>query len=291
MELHYAKLFFDFTLNADLPDPYAFFASRADFDAAFRKTVSCRRSDCAGCLLHASCPYPANFGQTLARDPEALKRHQKPPLPFVFSFPVIPAAPNRGRQLECSLTLFGRAVQEANLFVAAVRLLLKGFGATTTAVEAECPGGGRTALAAGEQPALPLLGAFDPAGSGPLPPDQVTVSFITPLKLVHEGRLLKRVDFSHLARALLRRVSSLAYYYEGAEPDLDYRWLSQCSEAVETVSSDWRLVSWSGRPTGLVGSARFRGELEPFHLVLQLGVAAGLGKGASFGFGAYRLAP
>ena len=31
------------------------------------------------------------------------------------------------------------------------------------------------------------------------------------------------------------------------------------------------------------------GDLEPFHLLLQLGSATHLGKGASFGFGAYLL--
>ena len=89
----------------------------------------------------------------------------------------------------------------------------------------------------------------------------------------------------------MRRVSSLAYYYEGAEAPLDYRWLSLCSEKVTTVASDCRLVSWGGHPAGLVGTASFHGDLEPFQLLLQLGLATQLGKGASFGFGSYRLQP
>ena len=289
VELHYVRLFFTFTLQADLVDPYAFFACRPEFDAAFRRALACRRPDCAGCRAGENCPYPANFGQRIARDPDAVRRHQKPPLPFVFRFPVIPAAPNRGRTLECGLTLFGSAIQDAGRYVAAVGLLLAGMQAEVVAIEAECPGGGRAPVAGEDQAALPILSALDPAASGPLSPDCVNVSLLTPLKLMQEGRLLKQLTFSPFARTLMRRVSSLAYHYEGAEPSLDYRWLSQSAESVMTVASDCCFVSWNGRPAGLIGTACFRGDLEPFHLLLQLGVATQLGKGASFGYGAYRI--
>jgi len=289
VELHYARLFFPFTLGADLTDPYALFHCRADFDAAFRKTLSCRRLDCTGCLSAPNCRYPANFGQQIARDPEAVRRHQKPPLPFVFQFPILPPAPNRGATLQCALTLMGSAALDANRYIEAVRLLLEGMRVVLTTVEADSPGGGRAPVAAGANPALPLLSALDPTVSGPLAPDNLAVTFLTPIKLMHEGRLLKSFGFCQFARTLMRRVSSLAYYYEGAEPPLDYRWLSQCSEAVQTVSSDCRFVSWGGRPAGVVGTARFAGDLEPFHLLLQLGLATQLGKAASFGFGAYRI--
>jgi len=289
LELHYVRLFFRFTPSAELSDPYCLFAARADFDAAFRRALSCRKSDCAGCLAAANCPYPANFGQKIARDPEAVRRHQKPPLPFVFRFPVLPAPPNRGCELELALTLFGSAAQYAGRYVAAVRTLLEGLPAATLSVEAESPGGVRTLVAALEHPPLPLLSALDPSEAGPLRPDRLTVRLLSPLKLLHEGRLLKEFTFAHFARTLMRRVSSLAYHYEGTEPPLDYRWLSEQSEKVETLARECRPVNWHGRPAGLVGSVEFGGNLEPFHLLLQMGLATQLGKGASFGFGCYRL--
>lgn len=287
MELHHVRLFFSFKLHRDVADPYLLFTCRADFEACFRRALACRRLDCAGCLLGAGCPYPANFGQNLARDPEAVRRHQKPPLPFAFRFPLFPPAPNRGLTLECALTLMGSAAQYADRYIEAVRLLLAGFSADLVGVEAECPGGGRAAVAQGREPALPLLSALDPTETGPLAPDRVAIRLLAPLKLVHEGRLLKAFTFSQFTRTLMRRVSSLAYYYEGAEPPLDYRWLSRQSAAVEISFSDCRQVSWQGRPAGIAGSAGFRGDLEPFHLLLQLGQATQLGKGAAFGFGRY----
>jgi len=289
VELHYVKILFTFSLDEDLDDPYLLYASRSAFDAAFRKALSCRKPDCAGCASLGNCPYPANFAQRIAGDPDAVRRHQKPPLPFVFQFPSLLPLPNGGASFECSLTLFGSAVQHLSSFLLAVRLLLEGIQASLVRVEAECPGGAREPVAAGLSPALPLLSALDPTGAGPLLPDRVTVRFIRPLKLTHDGRLLRRFSFSELARVLMRRVSSLAYYYGGTELPLDYRWLSLASHSVRTLESNCRLESWSGRPAGLVGSASFAGDLEPFHLLLQLGSATHLGKGASFGFGAYQL--
>jgi len=289
LELHYVKLFFTFTLLEDLDDPWALYGCRGDFDAVFRRALCCRRPDCAGCASAGSCPYPANFGQKVAQDPEAVKRHQKPPLPFVFEFPALLPLPNGGSTFECSLTLFGSAVQDLHWYLAAVQLLWDRLQACQLRVEAEAPGGARVPVAAGKQPELSLLSPLDPTLAGPLLPDRVALTFHTPLKLTHEGRLLRRFSFSQLARVLMRRVSSLAYYYEGAELPLDYRWLSQASERIATLDSDCRLQIWNGRPAGLVGTARFGGDLEPFHLLLQLGSATHLGKGASFGFGAYRL--
>jgi hypothetical protein len=289
VELHYVKIFFTFSLDEDLDDPYALYACRTGFDSAFRRALSCRRLDCAGCTKSANCPYPVNFGQVIARDPEAVRRHQKPPLPFVFRFPALLPLPNGGSSFECSLTLFGSAVQHLVSYLAAVHLLLEEIQATLVKVEAECPGGAREPVAPGINPALPLLSALDPIGAGPLLPDRVTVRFVTPLKLTHEGRLLRRFSFAELSRVLMRRVSSLAYYYEGLELPLDYRWLSLASAAIKTLETDCHLESWHGRPAGLVGSASFAGDLEPFHLLLQLGSETHLGKGASFGFGAYRL--
>jgi hypothetical protein len=289
VELHYVKIFFTFSLDEDLDDPYVLYASRSSFDAAFRRALSCRRPDCAGCTSIGSCPYPANFSQSIARDPDAVKRHQKPPLPFVFQFPTLLPLPNGGASFECSLTLFGSAVHHLACFLDAVRLLLEGINATLVKVEAECPGGAREPVAAGLNPALPLLSALDPTGAGPLLPGRVTIHFISPLKLTHEGRLLRRFSFAELARVLMRRVSSLAYYYGGTELPLDYRWLSLASQSIRTLESNCRLESWSGRPAGLVGSSSFAGDLEPFHLLLQLGSATHLGKGASYGFGVYRL--
>lgn len=289
LELHYARLFFTFTLKADVSDPHAFFATRSEFEEAFRRSLSCRRGDCRGCPSGNGCVFTATFGQEIATDPEAVRRHQKPPLPFVFQFPILSPAPNRGRSFELALNLVGSSVQHVFSYIHSVQHLIEAKHATLNGVEVESPGGARMPVTVGDAPELPLLSPVDPTLAGPLSTETVVVRLITPLKLVHEGRLQKSFTFASFARSLMRRVSALAYYYEGAEPSLDYRWLSQCSDAVVTRESDCRFVSWGGRPAGVIGTARFTGDLEPFHLLLQSGLATHVGKGASFGFGAYRV--
>lgn len=289
MELHYARLLFTFTLKNDLADRHGFFASRSEFEECFRWALSCRRGDCTGCRSIRDCAYAQTFGQEIAKDPEAVKRHQKPPLPFVFQFPVLDPAPNRGRKFELALNLFGSAVQHVPCYVSAVTHLVEAKGGIVVAVEAESPGGGRTAVGGETSPVLPLLGSLDPAAAGPLATDSVTIHLLTPLKILHDGRLLKTFTFANFARTLMRRVSSLAYHYEGAEPVLDYRWLSQCSESVGTADPQLRLSTWAGRPAGILGRVRFVGDIQPFHLLLQIGTATHLGKGASFGYGSYRI--
>lgn len=291
MKLQYARLLFTFTLKTDLPDPHAFFAARSEFEDAFRVSISCRRGDCTGCPSIRSCAYPATFGQQIAQDPEAIRRHQKPPLPFIFQFPVLSAVPNRGKTFELALNLIGSSVQHVFCYICAVKRLVETKKGVLVRVEAESPGGARTPVADGDHPALPLLSALDPALAGPLSTQTLSIRLMTPLKLVHEGRLLKSFTFPNFARSLMRRISSLAYHYEGAEPSLDYRWLSQSSETVETSDYQCRFVPWGGRPAGIVGTVRFEGDLESFHLLLQLGMATNLGKGASFGFGRYLLEP
>ncbi|WP_224985135.1 CRISPR system precrRNA processing endoribonuclease RAMP protein Cas6 [Geomonas agri] len=286
MELHYAKLWFSFTLRHDVSDPYAFYATRADFESAFRAAVSCKRGDCAGCR-RGDCAFAATFSQEIAQDPEAVRRHQKPSLPFIFDFPVLPSPPNRGRACELALTLVGSSIQHLPAFLVAVTLLIENKGGAVVDVAAESPGGARSDYAGDGSLPLPLLGSLDPTLTGPLPTETVALRLVTPLKLVRDGRLLKGFTFADFARTLMRRVSSLAYHYEGAEPAMDYRWLSGQSESVRTVESDCRFVFWNGRPAGILGTARFAGDLEPFHLLLHVGTATHLGKGASFGFGCY----
>lgn len=292
MELDYVEIYFGFRLDRELSDPYLLFSCRTRFDAAFRHALGCLRGDCTGCAKQARCPYPAQLGQEISSDPEKVKRHQKPPLPFAFRFPLIPPAPNRGAGLECSLALFGAARQQLPLYLAAVRRLLEGVGASLVRIEARSQGGGRTPLPPGEcrdrQVALPVLNPFE-AERGPLAADRIALAFDTPVKLVQQGRPLKEIEFSQLARGLMRRVSAVVSYHGGAELPLDYRWLAEQSGAIRTVSADWSYRQWGGKLSGMVGSVRFEGELEPFHLLLTLGEVTGLGKGAGFGLGRFRL--
>lgn len=304
MEFSFVKLVITLQLHADVTDPLALFALRSGFEAAFREEVGCGRPDCADCPSASECPYHRTFARPLSTDPAALRRFQKPSLPFVFDIPRLSPLPSRGTAVELGLTILGEATQHVSTYVAALRRLFRTGGprfrvpASIARVESVAGGGIRHCIQAGD-------GALTLEGMGLLSlegleqcavatPRTLALTFVTPLRLVHEGRPLLRLSFSALARALMRRVSSLAYYYGGVELDYDYKWLARESELVESDTAGLQWVDWGGtspggRACGLLGRASFRGDLTDFQPFLLFGEHVHLGKGAAYGIGAYRI--
>jgi CRISPR-associated endoribonuclease Cas6 len=304
VDVTFVNLLVTLRLEAECRDSSALFAVRGDFEEALRRAAGCRCDDRVSSPSAAVCAFHHAFGRALTPDPAALKRFQKPSAPFVFTLPLLPAAPNRGREVTLGLTLTGTAANHVVVYLEAVRQLFgtgRGPGlpsATVVRVESRGYGESRHLIREGEGGVrLDLLEQLSLNGllSGlPLVPREMTLSLETPLRLLHEGRPVRELSFSAFLRPLMRRVSSLAYYYGETEMDLDFRWLATRSETVASEAS----VRWVGRggesagaPSGgLVGAITFRGDLADFLPFLLLGEFVHLGKGASFGLGAYRIA-
>jgi hypothetical protein len=108
--------------------------------------------------------------------------------------------------------------------------------------------------------------------------------------MFEDGRLLDRFDFSRFARSLLRRVSSLAYYYGACECTTDFKELSCQVETVTCLENNFHLQAGAGRKMpGIVGHGRFQGDFNGLMPYLVHGTYVHAGKGASFGMGAYEL--
>ncbi len=294
MEFTFARLAVSLRLETESADPLLLFSLRSGFEPAFREAAGCGCSGGDDC----PCPYHLTFARTLSPDPAAVRRFQKPSLPFVFDIPRLPSPPNRGAEVELGLTLLGDATRYVSVYLAALRLFLRDHGVRGARVESVGDGGIRQCLQEEDGP-------FSPEGLGLLSlrgleqgvaamPRALALTFVTPLRLVHEGRPLRQLSFSALARALMRRVSSLAYYYGGTELDYDYKWLAQESELIESDAAGLQWVAWrgggGGQASGLVGRAVFRGDLADFQTFLLLGEYVHLGKGAPYGLGAFRIA-
>ena len=189
-----------------------------------------------------------------------------------------------GDEATLRLVLIGRAIEHAALARQAV-------------VEAGWRGLGPDRGALDFVAAEPL--AEPPAGPCP---GRVAIELLSPLRLVEEGRLVgpEALRPRHLLVSLLRRVSLLAQRHGPAPLDLDFRALRAQAETVEFADkslrwSDWR--RWSGRQQqlvpmgGLLGalSLPLRG-LEPFWPFLALAPWVHVGKGATMGLGAMRVA-
>jgi hypothetical protein len=132
----------------------------------------------------------------------------------------------------------------------------------------------------------------------PSPCHPLTLRFLTPTRLRFEGESLRDIEFHHLLRALLRRLSALCYFHCGAELEVDFRDLIRRAEAVETVSSnlEWILQSRYSRRqerpvkiSGFVGDLTFVGDFSPFFSLLAGGEWVHVGKGCVMGLGKYHL--
>jgi len=299
MEFNFLKLIFTLKLEEDIDDPNLLFAIRTDFAAIFRNTVGCDREHCVKCSVATDCPYDQIFSQAISPNSSAVKRFQKPPLPFVFDLPILPPLPNREGRCEIGLTLVGLAVNHVRLFLDAVGFM---FGhqdsrwsevASVVKIESLDYLCNRTIISQnGSRAALDRFFIHSMEGlekSAFLSTDAVSLTFDTPLRIVKDGHPLRELSFQALAMALIRRMSSIAFYYCFMEMDLDYKSMSRQSQEVSISSNGFRWTEWDKGMSGITGSGTFTGTMVEFHPFLLLGEFLHVGKGASYGLGHYRL--
>jgi len=300
MDLLLVKLIFTMRLDSGLRDPHALFHLKNPFEEAFRKNACLYLGRCDRCSFRDGCTYRSVFAQELSADPSVVKRHQKPPLPFAFQIP-LPSHPlTKGDEFELGLVLVGRAAGLVDDFREAVALLFRpdkpGAIPTASIVRVESVGcsGFLSLLATGEgspSPAgLATISLDDLIAMNTLPSDRIGIRLLTPLCTLSDGKPVTEFSFSSFIRPLLRRISSLSYYYYGSILDLDYKRLTGISGSIETLKSDFHWVErHKGSPCGIVGTGTLVGDLADFHPVLLLGEYLQCGKGAAFGMGRYEL--
>jgi len=301
MDLLFARIVVRLRLESGITDPYAFFSLKSFFRDAFRRTVCRSGGWCDGCTFRADCPHQSVFAQDLTADPAALKRHQKPPLPFVFQIPVVTTPSKEGQVAELGLVVVGTAMRHVREFCLSLLRLFRDDGwnrfakASVAQIESEgCSGSRNPLMSDGElSPAgFATISAEDLSALNTLPPDHITLRVITPLRLLTEGHPVTEFSFSPFVRSLLRRISSLAYYYCGSVLDLDYKRLARLADSIVVKDNYFSWTEWGkGRLTGLTGSGTAEGELADFHLLLLLGEYLNCGKDATFGMGRYQTVP
>jgi len=277
--------------------PHELFSLRKSFPLAFRRATGCL-GPAGSCGAGPECPCRSALEQKLTPDPAALRRYQKPPLPFAFRIPVLPAGFRGGSCTEISLTLVGEATNRLDLYLAAIGFLFSpapqgSLMMLCRKIEAVAPDGSRIQIQDGrgavDISSVPLLGfsVQSPAlsrGTG-----NVTLELVTPLRLLHQGVPLRELPFHALAGSLFRRISSLAYYYGGVELSHDFKWLAQQSRLIDCSRSELRWANHGGGLQGVEGRVSYCGELDEFVPFLELGGMLNTGKGAAYGMGAYRI--
>lgn len=262
--------------------------------------VVCRwlSRNCDSCSVRENCNWHLVFGQKLTADPSALKRHQKPPLPFIFSFPVLESTAEKLDLLDCGLVMVGRAIHHLDLLLEGFAELLAGDTCTVPAevirISSRDYQGNVQALSNGSSITRPeelaVLSAEGLLHVRPWEGTNLGIRLQSPLRLFGDGRLLARFDFSRFARSVMRRVSSLAYYYGECEFDVDFKELSRQADSIICADDHFcQSTGGNGRISGITGYGNFCGDFSGLMPFLVLGMYVHVGKGAAFGMGRYEL--
>ena len=130
--------------------------------------------------------------------------------------------------------------------------------------------------------------------------NNVTLTMATRLRLKHKNRLCRRLPaFSIFLLRLIKRLETLQKHYAPkSDVEIQQRALIEHAHSISIGSQNLKWNEWdrySARQKsrmkfgGLLGSVSFRGDLEPFYPLLQLGEWLHVGNKTSFGLGKYKL--
>lgn len=275
------------------------------------------RTHCRGCPALTGCP--VSF--LLATVDENGRRGSDVPRPYTVEPPLTGhGCYQPGEPFAFGLTMFARALALfPYLVVAARRLAEEGIGRQTPRVSGVWSKG-RFAIArivahnplTGERqlvhqqgqdlvavPAVPITHEHVLARAAQLAGRQrLTLVFLTPARLVEDGRPLPRPLFRPLFQRLLERLSSLWEEYGGQELPIDYADLTARAATVRLVSDETTWLTLRGYSTrqgapkqldGFVGRATYEGDLDPLLPWLVWGEQTHVGKDAVKGCGLYRV--
>lgn len=299
MELDFVRI--ECEIIADVPAQLtaAFYNGLRNFEAHFK--ASCcptLQQPCNSCSEHAGCPYRIVFGQQISSDPEAVRLHQKPSLPFSLYI-----SGKDGNTSSCTvgMVIIGSAVNYLEIFHTALLHMVEADVCTVLtpakyslrSYSLDYQGVRHEIRQAASPTESVILLSGQHLLQNTVHSDSVRLALKSPLRLLSNGSIAHRFDFAMFFRSQMRRCSSLCAYYGTGELDLDFVRLSRAAQNVAVMEDGIKYTqpSWSRSPNraGLTGTAEFVGLVEPMLSLLLLGSYFNAGKGATYGSGFHQL--
>jgi len=126
--------------------------------------------------------------------------------------------------------------------------------------------------------------------------DRLIIDFLTPIQVKYNPKQQSNLYFYTFATHLFTRLDVLSYVYCGKAIEADFKGLVARSHWIRTKESD---LVWANSDStaqdnkfkmgGFIGSIVYEGNLEEFSPFLALGQYLHVGKGATYGYGKYRI--
>ena len=308
---YFSKFIFGLKANEPLIlPPYKGSAFRGGFGHAFKRVVcTVKRQTCDSCLLKSKCIYSYIFETTPPEGSEVLRNYKSVQHPFVIEPPQeTKRAYQPGDILFFNLVLIGRATEYLPYFIYTFEELGKiGIGKgrgkyELSEVRSVLPDSNSRLIYSSNDKILRdghgIISVSDILGNGLRRADVITLNFLTPVRIISKEDLVVDLKFHHLIRSLLRRFSTLSYFHCGKRLELDFKGLIERAGKIETAASGLKWYDWERysqrqdvrmKMGGLIGKISFKGNLEEFMPLIQLGEFIHAGKGTSFGLGKYEI--
>jgi len=291
---------------------------KGGFGSMFRRIIcALKRQDCLDCMLKSRCIYAYVFETPPPEGASIMNMHkyEKIPHSFIIEPPEAKSGGAGAKESEIiapetlikfNLILIGKAIDYLPYFVYTFDELGKiGIGKgrgkyrlkevrlynNGTLVYSE----NDRSISKNVEPALIEILDFIPSDKI----DDITLRFITPLRMKYNRDLVVIPEFHILIRHLLRRLGLLYYFHCGNnESSWNHREIISHAQTIKIVSSSLRWFDWqrySSRQNtkmklgGLVGEITYRGNLKPYITILRAGEILHAGKNTSFGLGKYEI--
>jgi hypothetical protein len=279
---------------------------RGVFGHALKRVVcALKQQECDQCLLQQTCLYSIVFEKLISVKSQEYSRIAAPPHPFVIE-PTLSTKTHfsNGSNLEYTLLLFGEVNNSLPYFIYAFDQVGKiGIGKKINGDR------GHFTL---ENVTFDKHSIYSSGNQKLNMPDQLPnlninnkkcqsehtlkfkITLETPLRLKFKNQFKADLPFHVLVRAMLRRISSLLFFYGEGEPPLDYRGLVQRANEVKIINNelnwfDWRRYSHrqdrSMLMGGLIGSVTYEGNIGEYIPLIEISSEVHLGKQTSFGLG------
>lgn len=299
MELDFVRIECEVVADVPVHLTATLYNALRNFEALFK--ASCCPTflePCASCSLRVECPYRIVFDQGLSSNPEVVRLHQKPSLPFSLYIDGI-----EGNASSCTvgLVVIGSAVNFIGFFHTALLRMVEAALCTVLvpahfilrSYSLDYLGVRHLIADPAWLPESVILLSGRHILQNTVHSDSVILSLKSPLRLLSNGSIAHRFDFNMFFRSQLRRCSSLCAYYGTGELELDFARLSEYANNVAAFDDKIRYTQppWSKRlnRSGLTGTVECAGLVEPMLSLLILGSYFNAGKGATFGSGFHQL--
>jgi len=267
---------------------------RSAFGYALRQVVCIfKKRECHTCTLKQRCLYHTFFGDEITPHPYILV----PPRNFKSYIP-------ESSPFEFTLILFGKVNYELPYLIYAIKRMGEiGIGRKVRGKrgkfqiddilvkEKSIYDSSKGIIDLREEPQdIHLAPPPTPSDS----PKEIKVELVTPLRVKHRNHFADSLPFHLLARAMLRRISTLMKRFGKGEPKLNYAKLIEKAHKIKTRHTeiywyDWRRYSSRQRSNmymgGLMGSIIYSGDLREYIPLLEFSSKVHIGKQTTFGLG------